>query len=202
MESHGSSLTSRVALRSTEQFLPRPLPASSRKNLERRHVFRTNHGEAPAVESGNDPCAETFGRGYHRRIHGTEGKVVVCGDQFRDADPVSRENRFREQVAGCQISEEADLRGPSEPRLEEVSDLRHDELGHDEGTFVRLQERQADLVIAIVLVDVCVERPGIDDQRDRRASRRRISSMRRAVSRRPLRPAFAAIRRRRPPPPR
>jgi len=37
------------------------------------------------------------------------------------------------------------------------------------------------------------ERPGIDDQRDRRASRRMISSILLAVSRRPLRPAFAAI---------
>ena len=125
---------------------------------------------------------------------------MVCGDQFRDAHPVSRENRFREKVSGCQISEEADLRSPAEPRLEEIGNLRHDQLRHDEWTFVRLQQRQAGLVIPVVLVDVCVERSGVDDQRDRRASRRMISSMRRAVSRRPLRPALAAIRRRRPPP--
>lgn len=66
---------------------------------------------------------------------------------------------------------------------------------------MRLEERQADLVIAIVLVDVCVQGAGVDNQRDRRASRRMISSIRRAVLRRPLRPAFAAIRRRRPRPP-
>jgi hypothetical protein len=59
---------------------------------------------------------------------------------------------------------------------------------------------QARLMILIVLVDVSVEWARVDDQRDRPASLRRISSMRRAVSRRPLRPAFAAIMRLRPAP--
>jgi hypothetical protein len=36
-------------------------------------------------------------------------------------------------------------------------------------------------MVSIVHIDVGVERPGIDDQRDRAASRRRISSIRREV---------------------
>ena len=55
-------------------------------------------------------------------------------------------------------------------------------------------------MVPVVLIDVGVEGTRVDDQRDRRVSRRRISSIRRAVSWRPLRPVFAAMRRRRPAP--
>ena len=63
-----------------------------------------------------------------------------------------------------------------------------------------LQEGEAGFVVSIVFVDVGIQRPRIDDQRDRWASRRMISSIRRAVSLRPLRPALAAMKRRRPAP--
>ena len=63
------------------------------------------------------------------------------------------------------------------------------------------KELQACFMVVVVRVDVGVKRTGIDDQRDRRASCRMISSMWRAVSRRPLRPAFAAMRFRRALPP-
>ena len=76
-----------------------------------------------------------------------------------------------------------------------------DELRHEQWPRVGFKELQACFMVTVVLVDVCVKRSGIDDQRDRRASCRMISSMRRAVSRRPLRPALAAIRRRRATPP-
>jgi hypothetical protein len=75
-------------------------------------------------------------------------------------------------------------------------------LRDDKRTFVRLEQCEARFVVAVVFIDVGVKRPGIDNQCYRRASRRMISSMRRAVSRRPLRPAFAAMSRRRLPPPR
>lgn len=64
------------------------------------------------------------------------------------------------------------------------------------------QKPEAVLMVRVIFVDVRVQRSGIDDQRDRRVSRRMISSIRRAVSREPLRPAFAAISFRRVPPPR
>lgn len=45
-----------------------------------------------------------------------------------------------------------------------------------------LQQRETGLMIAVIFIGVRVERPGVDDQRDLRASRRKISSIRRAVS--------------------
>lgn len=122
--------------RPTPQRLGFLAGASSRQNLERRDVSRSDYGEVAPVERCNDVCAKAFGRGYDRRIHCTEGKVVVCGDQLRDADPVNGKNRFCEKVAGCEISQEADLSGPAEARLEEIGNFRHDELRHDEWTFV------------------------------------------------------------------
>ena len=127
---------------------------------------------------------------------------MVDGDELRDAEPVGREHRLGEKVSGCKVAEEPDLRVPANSRIEEVSDFRYDKLRHDEGTFVRLQEPETGFMIAVVLVHIRVERPGIDDESYRRASRRMISSILRAVSERPLLPAFAAIRRRRPLPPR
>ena len=104
------------------------------------------------------------------------------------------------EVPRSQVPEEADLCVHAESGLEQVGDLGYDELRNYERPRIALEERQTGFVVPIVLVDIRVQRPRIDDQRDRRASRRRISSIRRAVSRRPLRPAFAAMRRRRPPP--
>lgn len=46
---------------------------------------------------------------------------------------------------------------------------------------MRLQQGEAGRVVAVVLVDVGVQRSGIDEKSYRAASRRRISSMRRAV---------------------
>jgi hypothetical protein len=53
-------------------------------------------------------------------------------------------------------------------------------------------------VVAVVAIDVRVERAGVDDQRDEPASLARISSMRSEMSVRPLAPAPAARRRRLP----
>ena len=61
------------------------------------------------------------------------------------------------------------------------------------------EQIQAGRVMSIVCVDVGVERPGIDDQRDAGTSLARISSMRSEMSEQPLRPAAAAPRRRRGP---
>lgn len=63
---------------------------------------------------------------------------------------------------------------------------------------MRLKQRKTCFVVAIILVDVGVKRSGVNQKSYLVASRRRISSMRRAVFLRPLRPAFAAMNRRRP----
>lgn len=47
-------------------------------------------------------------------------------------------------------------------------------------------------VMSVVCIDVCVQRPRVDDQRDRPASDAMISSIRSEISDLPLRPAAAA----------
>jgi hypothetical protein len=56
--------------------------------------------------------------------------------------------------------------------------------------------------VGVVGVDVGVEGPGVEDQRDGAISEARISSIRSETSLWPLRPLAAALRRRRPPAPR
>ncbi|MGH3328514.1 MAG: hypothetical protein ACRDPT_12085 [Streptomycetales bacterium] len=74
-----------------------------------------------------------------------------------------------------------------------------DDQCRDEGPGMRLQQRNAGTVVAVVGVDVGVERPGVDDDGYGVTSVRKISSMRSDTSVRPLRPAAAAPRRRGPP---
>jgi hypothetical protein len=165
-------------------------------DLERGRVSRTDHREMPAVERCELHELETFSRGNDGGIHGAEGQVSIDRHELGDPDPVARANRLRDQVPRRQVTQESDFGFRTESRLEQVRHLAHNELRNDQRPGMFFQESEAGFVISIVLVDVRVERPGVDDQRDRRASRRRISSIRRAVSRRPLRPAFAAINRR------
>lgn len=61
-----------------------------------------------------------------------------------------------------------------------------------------LEELKAGAVVSIVSINVRVERPGVDDQRDEPNSAARISSIRSEMSVRPLAPAPAARRRLRP----
>ena len=61
-----------------------------------------------------------------------------------------------------------------------------------------LEKLKAFGMVAVVCVDVGVQRPGVDQERYGRTSARRISSIRSEVSDRPLAPAAAAISWRRP----
>lgn len=89
--------------------------------------------------------------------------------------------------------------GPN-PGPQQVSNLRNDELRNNQRTRMRLEQFQTLRMISVILVDVCVQMPSVYKERYRRASRLRISSIRRAVDLWPLRPAFAAISRRPLPP--
>lgn len=64
---------------------------------------------------------------------------------------------------------------------------------------MRLEQLEAGSMMPVVAVDVGIERPGVDDQRDDVTSPEMISSIRSEMSDRPLAPAPAASRRRRPP---
>ena len=61
-----------------------------------------------------------------------------------------------------------------------------------------LEKLKAFGMVAVVCVDVGVQRPGVDQERYGRTSARRISSIRSEMSDRPLAPAAAAISWRRP----
>ncbi len=154
----------------------------------------------PAIEGRELHDAKTLCSGDHRGVDRPERQVSIVGYELGDPDPIGRPNWFRDQVSCRQVTEESNLSLGAKPGLEQVRHLSHDELRDDQRPRMAFREGQAGFVVSIVFVDVGVQRPGIDDQRDRVASRRRISSMRRAVCVRPLRPDFAAISRRRPPP--
>jgi hypothetical protein len=64
-----------------------------------------------------------------------------------------------------------------------------------------LEQFEALGVVIVVCVDVGVKRAGVDEERYRETSLRRISSMRTETSCEPLRPAAEAINFRRPGPP-
>ena len=162
----------------------------------------TNDREVPPIECSHGADSQSFGDRHHRCVDGPEREVVISADELRNPDPIRREHRLREEISRSEISEEPHLRLPAEARFDQPGDFGNDELRHEQRTSVGFQKPQTNFVVTVILVDIGVQRTGIDDQRDLRASSRMISSMRRAVSRRPLRPAFAAMSFRRLPCPR
>jgi hypothetical protein len=145
-----------------------------------------------AVEGGHRCHRSSLGGGEDRRVDGSESQVVVPGDELGDADPVAGGDRFGDEVAGGEVTEEADLCVRAEPRGDQERDLGDDERRDEQRAWVGLEQLETSLVVPIVGVDVRVERPGVDDQRDARTSLARISSIRSEMSSRPLDPALAA----------
>lgn len=107
-------------------------------------------------------------------------------------------NGLGEQVTCRQVPQESDLGLCAKASADELGDFSDDEGGNDEGSWVSLEQFEANAVVAVIAIDVGIERTGVDDQRDDCTSAARISSMRSAMSSRPLAPAPAARRRRRP----
>ena len=155
----------------------------------------------PPIQRGDDIEPKPLGKRDYRRVDRSKRQIAISGYELCDPYPVAGENRCRDEVSRGEIAEESHFRHPAKASLDEIGDLGNDELRHEKRPRMGFEELQAWFVVSVVLVDVRVKRPGIDDQRDRRASCRMISSIWRAVSRRPLRPALAAIRRRRATPP-
>jgi hypothetical protein len=128
---------------------------------------RTNDREVPAIERRELHEPETLRRGNDRGVHGAEGKLPIGRHELGDPDPVRGANRLRDQVPRRQVTQESDLSARTESRLEEVGHLAHDELRNDQRPGISFQQSEAGFVVSIVFVDIRVERPGIDDQRDR-----------------------------------
>ena len=164
-------------------------------------MFRTYNSKVPSIQRRDDIVPQPFGKRDYRCVDGSQGQIAVAGYELCDPYPIAWENRCRSEVSRSEIAKESRFCDPTESRLDEIGNLGDDELGHEQWPRMGFKKLQACVMVAVVLVHVSVERSGIDDQRDWRASRLMISSIRRAVSRRPLRPALAAINRRRATPP-
>lgn len=177
------------------------LETRSGEDFERSNMAGPDDAKVSPVERCHGSQPKAFGSRHDRCIHGPQRQVMVGGNEIRNPDPVTGKNRFSDEVSAGEIPKKAHLCGPSKAGLDEVRNLCHHQLRYDERTGMLFEERETDFMVAIVFVDICVKRSGIDEESYRRVSRRMISSMRRAVSRRPLRPALAAINRLRPPPP-
>lgn len=165
-------------------------------------MARADDAEMAAVERRHFGDAEPLRCRDHRGVYGAERQVSVLGDELRDADGVAGMQRLDREAAGGEIAEEADLGLPAQPGCDQVGDLGDDERGEDEGARVGFEQLQAGRVVGVVGVDVGVEGPGVEDQRDGAISAARISSIRSETSLWPLRPLAVALRRRRPPAPR
>lgn len=163
-------------------------------------MCRPYDSEVTPVQRRDRIDPESLSRRHNRGIHRAEGQVAILGDEFGDADPIAGKDRIGGEVSCCEISEESDLGIGSDPLFDEIGDLGDHELGNDQRPRVRKQERETRVVIAVILINVGVERTRVDEKGYRRASRRKIASIFRAVSRCPLLPALAARSRRRPPP--
>ena len=143
---------------------------------------RPHNGEMPPVEGCDRGRSEPLCGDDDRSIHGSKRQIAILRDQFRDAEPIAGDDRIGREVARREIAEEANLSFGTQPCLEEVGDLGDHELRNDQRPLVLEQQGKARLVVAVVFVDVGVQGPGIDEESYRRASRRRICSILRAVS--------------------
>lgn len=153
--------------------------------------------EVPPVDRRDLGLAEAFGRRDDRGVDRSQRKIVVLRHQFNHAERVGRMDRLEHESTLCEVTEEARFGLPAQTRAQEIGDFRHDERWDDQWAGVRLQQLKARRVVRVVRVDVCVQRAGVDDQRDDADSARMISSTRSEMSLRPLRPAAAAPSRRR-----
>ena len=160
--------------------------------------FGAHDDEVSSVECGYLSDAKSFCCCDHRSDGGAEGKVSVLGHEFSNPHPVACVDVFGKKVACCQVTQESDLGTSAEASADEVGHFGDDQRRDDEGSWVGFKQIEASGVVAVIAVDVGVERAGVDDQSDGCTSAARICSMRSEMSSRPLAPAPAARSRRLP----
>ncbi len=148
----------------------------------------------PTVECRDLRDIEALGRSDYRCVDGSEGKVPVLAYQLGDPEPITGHHRLNGELPSGEITEEADFGVCTQPTPDEVDDLGDDKGRDDQGTRVGEQEFKRLAMVAVVGIDVGVERSGVDQSGYFATSAARISSMRSEMSWRPLRPAPAARR--------
>jgi hypothetical protein len=119
------------------------------------------------VQCGDDTGVESFCQSDHRSVDGPERQITVPPYELRDPYPVARLNGHHQKVARREIAEKPNLGRPAETCIEQVGDFCDDELRDDERPRVSFEELETRFVMAIIRVDVGVERPRINDQSDR-----------------------------------
>jgi hypothetical protein len=99
-------------------------------------MFRSDDGEVPPIQRGDDNDTEALSHCDDGRINGAERKIMISGHQLSNSEPIARMNGFRQEVSVCEISEESSFRSPSQARLQKIDNFRDDELRNDERAFV------------------------------------------------------------------
>lgn len=88
---------------------------------------------------------------------------MIAADKLGDPHPIAGEHRLREEVARGEIAKEAHLRPPAQTCFDEINDFGDDELWHKQRPGVGFEKPQTRFVVVVVLVDVGIQRSGIDD---------------------------------------
>lgn len=153
-----------------------------REDLKGRGVSRADDAEVATIERGDRSDAEPLGGSDDRGIDRTQREIAVQRNKLRDPKPVARADGLGGEGAAREVAQEADLRLHSDARTEEVAHFGNDEEGNDERAGMGTQQFETGFVMAVIFVDVGVQRTRVDDERYRRASVRRISSTRSAIS--------------------
>jgi hypothetical protein len=156
----------------------------------------SNDRELTPIKRGELGDPESLTRSDEGSVDGAEREVLIGRDQLCDPQPIGCRHWLSDQVAGRNVAEESDLCARAKARLEEVRDLGDDERWHEQRAGMFFEQTEAGFVVLIVRVDVGVQRAGVDENRYRFTSARRISSIRSEMSECPLCPAPAAISRR------
>jgi hypothetical protein len=173
-----------------------------RQQLECDLVPRSDDAEMATIEGRDFGGIEPLRGGDHRGIDGAQRQVTVFGDELSDANRVAGVQWLDCKAPAGKVAEEANLGLPAQARPDQIGDLGDDKGGDDERAGMGFQQLKAGGVMGVVGVDVGVEGPCVDDQRDGAISEARISSIRSETSLCPLRPPPAASSCRRPPAPR
>ncbi len=152
-----------------------------------------NHSKVPAVQGSHRGDPQPLGRGHERGIHRPQRQVAVHPHKLGYAQPVRRLDRVGREGTAGQVPQESHLGLIPKPGAEKVGDLGADQDRDNQRPGMCPEKRQAGVMVLIIGVDVGVQRPGVDKERYRPTSCRRISSMRSEMSAWPLRPALAAL---------
>ncbi len=138
--------------------------------------MQDDHGFPPADGTG-EPTERTLIQGRSVRVPSVDCTTVKC--------------RWSIVAILVTPSRSANFRISAEPLSHQIGHLRDDQRRNDQRTRMRLKQFKARLVMAIIAIDIGVQRTGVDDQGDDPTSPARISSIRSEMSDRPLAPAPA-----------